>query len=51
MPFNEAYLVKTLEEAKKSALINWDNIYTNVKNQLENLTEESYKEIAEENDK
>lgn len=40
--FTEAYMVKTLEEAKASALLNWENTYSSVKGQLEALTEESY---------
>jgi len=39
--FSEAYIVKTLEEAKASALINWENIYKRVKSQLEALKDDS----------
>ncbi|MHA1738810.1 MAG: hypothetical protein ACTSWD_09510 [Candidatus Heimdallarchaeota archaeon] len=48
MSFAEAYLVETLEEAKQSALANWETISRNVKRQLETLTEESYKKQDEE---
>lgn len=43
----EAYLVKTFKEAQKSALINWENIYKQVKRDLENFTEENIVEPIE----
>lgn len=43
--FSEAYIVKTFEEARKSALINWETIYSKVKSQLETLTDESTENV------
>ena len=42
MAFAEAFLVATLEEAKQSALANWETITRTVRQQLETLTEKSY---------
>ena len=40
--FAEAYLVKDFDKAKESALINWESIYGNVKNALNNLKESDF---------
>jgi hypothetical protein len=48
MNFKEAYLVKTLDEAKTSALKNWENIYESVKKGINSLTLESYQKAEDE---
>jgi len=48
LAFSEAYIVETLEEAKQSALANWETIYRNVKKNIETLSEKSYEEKEEE---
>ena len=42
---NEAYLVTTFKEAKKSALHNWKSHYKAIVRQLDNLTEKQYNEL------
>ena len=49
-PFKECYLVDTLELAKASAKINLEQTYLSAKSFLNNLTNEMFEPVKEEND-
>jgi len=50
VPYNEANLVETLEVAKKSAMLNWNNIVKSVTEQLAELKDEDFNPLEPKKD-